>query len=208
MAGKFVTIEGCEGVGKTTLIEGLKKYFAATGTAAVFTREPGGTAVAEKIRALILDAANTETTPVTELLLYAAARAQHTEELIIPALKAGKVVVCDRYSDSTLAYQGYARGLSKSLCRTLNSIAERGVKIDLTVFLDLSPEKGFLRKGGADQSDRLEKEDLLFHRRVYQGFCDIARSDTERVVAVDASLTREEVLDSVINEMKKRGIIG
>ena len=141
-------------------------------------------------------------------MLYAAARAQHTEELIIPALKAGKVVVCDRYSDSTLAYQGYARGLSKSLCRTLNSIAERGVKIDLTVFLDLSPEKGFLRKGGADQSDRLEKEDLLFHRRVYQGFCDIARSDTERVVAVDASLTREEVLDSVINEMKKRGIIG
>lgn len=208
MAGKFVTIEGCEGVGKTTLIEGLKKYFSATGTAAVFTREPGGTAVAEKIRALILDAANTETTPVTELLLYAAARAQHTEELIIPALKAGKVVVCDRYSDSTLAYQGYARGLSKSLCRTLNSIAERGVKIDLTVFLDLSPEKGFLRKGGADQSDRLEKEDLLFHRRVYQGFCDIARSDTERVVAVDASLTREEVLDSVINEMKRRGIIG
>lgn len=118
------------------------------------------------------------------------------------------MVVCDRYSDSTLAYQGYARGLSKSLCRTLNSIAERGVKIDLTVFLDLSPEKGFLRKGGADQSDRLEKEDLLFHRRVYQGFCDIARSDTERVVAVDASLTREEVLDSVINEMKRRGIIG
>ena len=208
MAGKFVTIEGCEGVGKSTLIEGLKKYFAATNTDAVFTREPGGTAVAEKIRAVILDAANSQITPVTELLLYAAARAQHTEELIKPALKAGKIVVCDRYSDSTLAYQGYARGLSKSLCRTLNEIAQQNQKIDLTVFLDLSPEKGFLRKGGADQSDRLEKENLGFHKREYEGFCDIARSDSERVVAVDASRPREQVLDSVLAEMKKRGIIG
>ena len=115
MSGKFVTIEGCEGVGKSTLTAGLKRYFEQNGIDAVFTREPGGTPVAEKIRGLILDANNDETTPITELLLYAAARAQHTEEMIIPAVNAGKIVVCDRYSDSTLAYQHYARGLSESV---------------------------------------------------------------------------------------------
>lgn len=205
MSGKFITIEGCEGVGKSTLLKGLKEYFAENGIDAVFTREPGGTPVAEKIREVILDADNAEMTDTAELLLYAAARAQHTEEKIIPALNSGKIVICDRYSDSTLAYQGYARGIDKQLIRSLNAIAECGVRIDATVFLDLDPEKGFARKGGADKSDRLEKETLMFHKLVYAGFKDIAAQ--KRVLAIDAGKSASEVLSSVIDGLKERGII-
>lgn len=205
MSGKFITIEGCEGVGKSTLLKGLKEYFVENGIDAVFTREPGGTPVAEKIREVILDADNAEMTDTAELLLYAAARAQHTEEKIIPALNDGKIVICDRYSDSTLAYQGYARGIDKQLIRSLNAIAECGVRIDATVFLDLDPEKGFARKGGADKSDRLEKETLMFHKRVYAGFKDIAAQ--KRVLAIDAGKSASEVLSSVIDGLKERGII-
>jgi dTMP kinase len=205
MNGKFITIEGCEGVGKSTLLKGLREYLEQNGIQAVFTREPGGTPVAEKIRAVILDADNAEMTDTAELLLYAAARAQHSEEKIIPALKEGKLVVCDRYSDSTLAYQGYARGIDKQLIRSLNAIAECGVTIDATVFLDLDPEKGFARKGGADKTDRLEKETLAFHKRVYAGFCEIAGE--RRVLRIDAEKSAEEVLKSVVDGLKERGII-
>lgn len=207
MKGRFITIEGCEGVGKSTLLAGLKKYFLDEGIDAEFTREPGGTPVAEKIRAVILDANNAEMTDKAELMLYASARAQHTEEKILPKVEEGKLVICDRYSDSTLAYQGYARGIDKELIRSLNKIAECGVKIDATIFLDLDPEKGFLRKGGADKSDRLEKETLDFHKRVYGGFKEIARTESERVISIDASKSASEVLEEVISQLKKRGIV-
>ncbi len=207
MKGRFITIEGCEGVGKSTLLSGLKKYLLDEGIDAEFTREPGGTPVAEKIRAVILDASNAEMTDKAELMLYAAARAQHTEEKILPKVKEGKLVICDRYSDSTLAYQGYARGIDKELIRSLNKIAECGVKIDATIFLDLDPEKGFLRKGGADKSDRLEKETLDFHKRVYAGFKEIAKAESERVISIDASKSASEVLEEVISQLKKRGIV-
>ncbi len=205
--GKFVTIEGCEGVGKSTLLKKLARYFDEKGISAKFTREPGGTPVAEKIRGVILDASNAEMTSTAELLLYASARAQHTEELIMPSLEQGKIVICDRYSDSTLAYQGYARGIDKELCKSLAKIGERGVKIDLTVFLDLPPALGFARKGGADKGDRLEKETLAFHERVYEGFCDIAKNEPERVARIDASKTADEVFEQVITAFKERGII-
>ena len=205
--GKFVTIEGCEGVGKSTLLKKLARYFEENKYDAIFTREPGGTPGAEKIRNVILDANNAEMTDTTELMLYAAARAQHTEELILPALKEDKIVICDRYSDSTLAYQGYARGLDKELCKTLALMGERGVKIDMTIFLDLPPALGFKRKGGADKGDRLEKENLAFHERVYQGFCDIATNNPDRVVRIDASKTADEVFEAVINAIKQRGIV-
>lgn len=204
--GFFVTIEGCEGVGKSTLLRGLKDYLETAGRDAVFTREPGGTEVAERIRAVILDPENAAMTPTAELLLYAAARAQHTEEKIIPAVRDGKLVICDRYSDSTLAYQSYARGLDRGECLAADEIARRGVKPDLTVFLDLSPERGFARKGGADKGDRLEREKIDFHERVYAGFRAIAESDPDRVVAVDASKSREEVLAAVVNLLKERGM--
>lgn len=204
--GFFVTIEGCEGVGKSTLLRGLKDYLETAGRDAVFTREPGGTEVAERIRAVILDPENAAMTPAAELLLYAAARAQHTEEKIIPAVRDGKLVICDRYSDSTLAYQSYARGLDRGECLAADEIARRGVKPDLTVFLDLSPERGFARKGGADKGDRLEREKIDFHERVYAGFRAIAESDPDRVVAVDASKSREEVLAAVVSLLKERGM--
>lgn len=204
--GFFVTIEGCEGVGKSTLLRGLEEYLENLGRETVFTREPGGTEVAERIRAVILDPENAAMTPTAELLLYAAARAQHTEEKIIPAVRDGKLVICDRYSDSTLAYQSYARGLDRGECLAADEIARRGVKPDLTVFLDLSPERGFARKGGADKGDRLEREKIDFHERVYAGFRAIAESDPDRVVAVDASKSREEVLASVVNLLKERGM--
>ena len=204
--GFFVTIEGCEGVGKSTLLRGLKDYLETAGRDAVFTREPGGTEVAERIRAVILDPENAAMTPTAELLLYAAARAQHTEEKIIPAVRDGKLVICDRYSDSTLAYQSYARGLDRGECLAANEIARRGIKPDLTVFLDLSPERGFARKGGADKGDRLEREKIDFHERVYAGFRAIAESEPDRVVAVDASKSKEEVLAAVVNLLKERGM--
>lgn len=207
MKGKFVTIEGCEGVGKSTLITLLKKYVQENNIDAIFTREPGGTPVAEKIRAVILDAENKEMTDRAELLLYAAARAQHTQEKIIPAIESGKIVFCDRYSDSTLAYQGYARGIDIGLCKDLNKIAECGVNIDLTIFLDLSPEDGFRRKGGADKGDRLENETLAFHKRVYEGFKDISKNSDGRYASIDASKSKEEVFESVINALKERGIL-
>ncbi|MBO5215926.1 MAG: dTMP kinase [Clostridia bacterium] len=206
MKGKFVTIEGCEGVGKSTLITLLKKYVQDNNIDAVFTREPGGTPVAEKIRAVILDADNKAMTDRAELLLYAAARAQHTQEKIIPAVSEGKIVFCDRYSDSTLAYQGYARGIDIQLCKSLNSIAECGVNIDLTIFLDLSPEDGFRRKGGADKGDRLENESLAFHRKVYEGFKDISKNSGGRYASIDASRSKEDVFESVIATLKERGI--
>lgn len=149
-------------MGKSTLLRGLKDYLETAGRDAVFTREPGGTEVAERIRAVILDPENAAMTPTAELLLYAAARAQHTEEKIIPAVRDGKLVICDRYSDSTLAYQSYARGLDRGECLAADEIARRGIKPDLTVFLDLSPERGFARKGGADKGDRLEREKSTF----------------------------------------------
>ena len=206
MKGKFVTIEGCEGVGKSTLITLLKKYVQDNNIDAVFTREPGGTPVAEKIRAVILDADNKAMTDRAELLLYAAARAQHTQEKIIPAVSEGKIVFCDRYSDSTLAYQGYARGIDIQLCKSLNSIAECGVNIYLTIFLDLSPEDGFRRKGGADKGDRLENESLAFHKRVYEGFKDISKNSGGRYASIDASRSKEDVFESVIATLKERGI--
>ena len=207
MQGKFITIEGCEGVGKSTQLALLKEYFANKGIDAIFTREPGGTDIAEQIRSIILSASNKALTPVTELLLYAAARRQHTEEKIIKALQEGKVVVCDRYADSTVAYQGFARNLDKDLIERLNQIAMANVKIELTLFLDLDPEKGFARKGGADKNDRLENEKIDFHKRVYQGFVAIAEKDKERVARIDSSVSKEEVFAQIVKAIEKAGIV-
>lgn len=207
MQGKFITIEGCEGVGKSTQLALLKEYFENNGIDAIFTREPGGTDIAEKIRSIILDANNKALTPVTELLLYAAARRQHTEEKIIKALSEGKVVVCDRYADSTVAYQGYARNLDKQLIGELNRIAMADVNIDLTLFLDLPPELGFARKGGADKNDRLENEKLDFHKRVYEGYLAVAENNKDRVVRIDSSKDVDGVFAQIVDAMKKAGVV-
>lgn len=208
MKGKLITFEGCEGAGKSTQINFLKEYCAEHKIDAVFTREPGGTPIAEKIRQVILDAENKEMDALAELLLYAAARAQHVAELIVPALNAGKLVVCDRFTDSTVAYQGYARGFDTARIEALNTLALNGIAVDLTVFLDVPPDAGFIRKGGADAGDRLENESLDFHRRVYKGYQSQINAQPERfLVIASAALKKEETFQRIVEGLKKRGIV-
>ena len=206
MRGKFVTFEGCEGVGKSTQLRLVKEDLARAGVDAVFTREPGGTAIAEKIRSLILDPDNVGMDAVTELLLYAAARRQHTMELIEPALAAGKTVFCDRYIDSTFAYQGFARGLDLDVVHALETIAMGDVQIDLTIFLDVDPSVGFARKGGADPNNRLERENAAFFQKVYEGFRRAA-DENERIVAVSAPGTKYDRHETIMRLLRERGIV-
>lgn len=207
MKGKLITLEGCEGVGKSTALQKLKQYFEKNGISAVFTREPGGTDISEQIRKIILDKNNVAMDGMTELLLYMASRRQHTQEFIKNRLMAGDVVVCDRYVDSSLAYQGFARGIDKDLIRYLNKIALGDVAIDVTLFLDYPPAKAFERKGGADKSDRLENEELSFHEKVYEGYRSIAASEPDRVAVIDASQDADTTFDRIIQALKERNII-
>ena len=206
MQGKFITIEGCEGVGKSTQLALLKEYFASKGNDAIFTREPGGTPIAEQIRSIILNADNKELDGNEIMEILKIGKSPKLGQ-IIKALQEGKVVVCDRYADSTVAYQGFARNLDKQIIENLNKIAMAGVKIDLTLFLDLPPEKGFARKGGADKNDRLENEKIDFHKRVYEGFVAIAEKDKERVARIDSSVSKEEVFAQIISAIEKAGIV-
>ena len=208
MLGKFITIEGTEGVGKTTQLNLIKKFCEQNGIDAIFTREPGGIKEAEKIRQIILDS-NNKLHPMTELMLYLAARSEHIERIILPALRRGKTVFCDRFSDSTVAYQGYGRGLYpiQELCGIIPQ--HFCLNIDLTLFLDLTPEESFKRKGGIDENDRIEMEGLRFHERVYLGFKELARlrENQKRIVTIDASGTENETHEKVIATLKDRGVI-
>lgn len=193
-------------MGKTTQVELLKKRFAGRGDV-LFLREPGGTPISERIRGVILDVNNGEMCGTCEVLLYSAARAQLVEQVIKPALDRGVTVICDRFTDSTLAYQGYARGLGADTVETLSSIACAGLTPDVTVFLDLDPAAAFSRKGGADKSDRLEQEGMEFHSRVYEGYKLIAQKYPERVVCVPAGGNVEQVHKSVMEVLEERGIL-
>ena len=165
--GLFITLEGPDGSGKSTQIEFLKAYFQERNLPCVFTREPGGTAIGEKLRNIILDKENQEMCDMAEALLYAAARAQHVQQLIRPALEAGKIVVCDRFIDSSIAYQGYGRNLG-DVVRIINELAVDGCMPDVTFLMELSPEIGKSRIS-EDNQDRLEQEKLEFHDKVYAG---------------------------------------
>lgn len=204
--GKFVTIEGCEGVGKSTQLRLLKDYCSERGIDALFTREPGGCAVSEKIRSVILDPENGDMTDLTELFLYCAARSQHTQTVIKPAIEQGKIVFCDRYCDSTAAYQGYARGININVINALNDAAMSGVNIDCTVFMDVPPDKGFVRKGGAQSDDRLERETLDFHNKVYAGFKEIERQNPERFMSFKADGSKYETHELIVKALHERGI--
>lgn len=201
MAGKLITFEGCDGVGKSVQIRLLREYLLKKGMEVITTREPGGSQIAEKIRSIVLAGENTEMCDICEAMLYAAARAQHVHEVIAPGLKAGKIVICDRYIDSTFAYQGVARGLGTDFADQLNELATSGIKPDLTVFLDLTPKRAFLRKGGADRRDRLEHMDLSFYDKVYDAYKQLERRYPERFQSVDASgekfATHSKVIEAV-----------
>lgn len=207
MKGKFITVEGCEGVGKSTQTSLLIDYLVKQGKKVYYTREPGGTNISEQIRSIILNPDNKEMDCLTELLLYVAARRQLTTEIISHKLDECYFVVCDRYIDSTLAYQGYGRGLDKDFIKSLNKSVMGDIKIDATIFFDLNPVDSFKRKGGADVHDRLELENIEFHKRVYEGYKQIATENPDRVAVIDASADRDKVTALMIEALKNKGII-
>jgi len=195
--GFFITIEGPEGSGKSTLTEGILRFFREKGFDVVYTREPGGTPVGEQIRGIILN--NIERMDsFTEVFLFLAARRENVVRNILPALREGKVVVCDRYTDSTIAYQGYGRGLPIKLLRRLNKLATAGIKPDITLFVDVDPKIGFQRINGKEL-DRIEREDIRFHERVREGYHKIAKIAGKRVKVLDGTLPTDALLERAID---------
>jgi len=199
--GLFITFEGPDGSGKTTQINRLRNFIEEKGYDALLTREPGGTAISEKIREIILDRNNMEMDYMTEALLYAASRAQHVAQVIKPALEAGRSVICDRFMDSSIVYQGYGRKLGDCV-RIINEYAVRGCFPDITFLLKVDPEigKGRIR---ADQQDRLELEKLDYHRAVYKAYEDLEKQYPERIIGIDASRSIDEISREIQKHIDK-----
>lgn len=207
MRGKFVTLEGCDGCGKSTQLRMLSEYLAKENIAHVFTREPGGSNIAEAIREILLNGKNAEMTDECEALLYAAARTQHLHDRVEPALAQGMLVICDRYVDSSLAYQAYARGLGTEFVEKINAFALENYSPDVTIFIDLTPEAAFQRKHGADENDRLEQAGMAFHQRVYAGYKALAQAYPTRIACVDGTQSPEGVFADVLRILKERNCL-
>lgn len=203
----FITIEGCDGVGKTHQTRRLKEYCEQMGYDVVFTREPGGSDIAEQIRRIILDAANCDMDDMCEAFLYAAARIKHLKDIVKPALRQGKTVFCDRFVHSSYVYQGLGRGLGLDKIVQLNRIAVGEYMPEFTVFLDLSPEQAFMRKGGADKSDRMEAVDFSFHQQVYQGYKALIQAEPDKFEVIDASGSAEQTQRLLRQALARRGVI-
>lgn len=208
MAGQFVTLEGVDGSGKSTVLSHLGQALAAQGYPVVLTREPGGTDIGRAIRAVLLDVESTGMSPLCEAMLYAADRAQHISEVIQPALEAGNLVLCDRFTDSTIAYQSFGRGLERAWVEQLCEVAADGLVPDKTLLLDLPVEEGFRRLAHrrATQDEgrreaRLDEETIAFHRRVYAGYRALAEASPDRFVIVDASRPVEEVVRACLETL-------
>lgn len=193
----FITLEGPEGSGKSTQIKRLAKRLEAMGYPVITTREPGGTPIGDQIRQVLMRMENKELHPRTEILLFLAARAQLVEQLIKPALQDGKIILCDRYGDSTLAYQGYGHGLDLEKLRQMLDFATDHLKPDLTVLLDLDVKTGLMRKKAVDEWNRLDAFEVLFHERVRQGYLNLAKEEPERWRIVDASKGIEAVQEDL-----------
>jgi len=210
MKGTFITFEGIEGSGKSTQIALLATSLTSTGMRIVLTREPGGSPIGDQVRKILLDPANRALNPTAELLLYAASRAQHLHELILPALADGMTVLCDRFSDATLAYQGYGRGLDIEMIRSLDRIVTAGMRPDLTLLFDIEAAAGIARARGRNNSRgleaeaRFENEELAFHDRVRRGYLILAAQEPDRIRIVDALGTPEAVREKVGKIADKR----
>ncbi|MGO4961293.1 dTMP kinase [Jeotgalibaca porci] len=208
MDGIFITLEGPDGSGKTTALKAIfEELKTLTDKQIVSTREPGGSPIAEKIREIILDTAHTEMDARTEALLYAASRRQHLVERVLPVLEAGDIVLCDRFVDSSIAYQGYARGIGETGIFKINDFATDGVQPDLTLYIDVPAEVGLRRiqKGmGTREFNRLDQEKQSFHDKVRAGYLNIARENPTRIVTIDGTQTPEEVVADCMQIIKAR----
>jgi len=200
----FITLEGPEGSGKSTQIKRLAKRLEEMGYSVITTREPGGTPIGDQIRQVLVRMENKELHPRTEILLFLAARAQLVEQVIKPALQDGKIILCDRYGDSTLAYQGYGHGLDLEQLRWMLDFATDHLKPDLTILLDLDVKTGLMRKKAEDEWNRLDAYEALFHERVREGYLQLAREEPERWRIVDASQAIDAVQEDLFQDHSRR----
>jgi len=202
MRGLFITIEGGDGSGKTTQIKLLMAYLKETGQQIYLTREPGGTQISEEIREIILNTKHMEMADITEALLYAAARAQHVHEVILPKLEGGYSVICDRFVDSSVVYQGYARGIGIDEVEEINGYATLGLTPDLTILLDLPAEEGLRRKKQQQVLDRLELQADSFHIKVSEGYRLLAKRHQERILSIDAMKSMDDIHQIIVGRIK------
>lgn len=204
--GIFITLEGGEGAGKTTAIRLLQQELELTEKKVMVTREPGGILIAERIREVILDMNHTAMDARTEALLYAAARRQHLVEKVIPALERGEIVICDRFVDSSLVYQGYARGLGMEAVWEINQFAIQDTMPDLTFWLDINPEDGLARIAAhrTDEINRLDQEQLPFHQKVHEGYEYLAQQRQERIIRIDAAQSPQEIVKQMLENLRER----
>jgi dTMP kinase len=208
--GFFITFEGIEGCGKSTQVRLAAERLSRAGHEVVVTREPGGCPIADAIRAILLDARNSAMVPMTELLLYAAARAQHIAEVVEPALASGKIVLCDRFTDSTLTYQGFGRKLDRELIARLNALAAGSIKPDMTLLFDCPVETGLARAmarinaNSTAREERFEQESLLFHERIRDGFLSLAAAEPSRFVVLNGSRSIGEIETMVTESIQMR----
>lgn len=205
----LITFEGIEGSGKTTQIELLCDYLKKKGYSTIQTREPGGTLFGEALRAVLLQK-GMEVLPLSELLVFMAMRAQHVEEIILPALQDGKVVICDRFVDATYAYQGYGRKIDLGVIETLNRLVTKGIRPNLTILLNVSAERGLKRKAASATMDRIEEENISFHQKIKKAYEKLAKEDPKRFFVVDGSLKidaiHKVVREKVSNVLKSYGV--
>lgn len=210
MNGMFITVEGPDGSGKTTQLHLLVEALTKKGYEVIVTREPGGTTVGNSIREVLLSPEHHEMTPRVEMMLYAASRAQNVEQVIRPALARGAIVLCDRFVDASIAYQGYGLQYDIAQIEALNEWATNGVTPDLTFLFDLTPQRARERMKGRGQLDRIESRDLAFHERVYEGFHTLLSQYPDRMIRIDADqlieCIQDEVLDFTLERLKKRGV--
>lgn len=210
MKGMFITVEGPDGSGKTTQLQLLVRSLTEKGYEVVVTREPGGTKVGNSIREVLLAPEHDEMTPRVEMMLYAASRAQNVDQVIRPALNRGAIVVCDRFVDASIAYQGYGLQYDLTQILSLNEWATAGIKPDLTFLFDLNPNQASRRMKDRGQLDRIESRDEAFHQRVYEGFQKLLEQHPERMVRIDANATiemiQDEVLDITLERLNERGV--
>lgn len=207
----FITLAGIEGSGKTTQIKRISEFLDLAGQPHIITREPGGTEIGKKIRAILLDPESKGLSPKAELFLYAADRAHHIETVIQPALKKGNYVICDRFMDCTTAFQGYGRQIDLTLIERIHDIVLSGFKPDITFLLDIDPEKGLKRAisdiesgGRSVKESRFEKESLSFHAKVRDGYLCLSKKDPSRFVVIDASGSIDKVSEEIIKAIKQK----